>query len=206
MKNVMRTHMLRAGAVVLAAGLLATSGQARLAPPDDLARFEGNWLRSERERDDSLRGEAIEKLAADMPFWARGIARAMMNSSMRPPESYTIRLTATGLSITEGDDQPIPAFVDPEPDAGEPETNGPDGTELARIMARMPDGSLLQQWRHGEGSHGTTRWEVTEARRLKVSIIAYDTRLSNAGGEPRPIRYATSYSPAADANRSTRAE
>jgi hypothetical protein len=206
MKNVMRTHRLRAGAVVLAAGLLATSGQAGLAPPDDLARFEGDWLRSEREKDDSARGEAIEKLAAGMPFWARGIARAMMNSSMRPPESYTIRVTNTGLSIAEEDEEPIPAFVDLAPDAAEPDTTGPDGTERARIMARMLDGSLLQEWRHGDDSHGTTRWEVTAAGRLKVSVIAYDARLSNAEGEPRPIRYATSYSPAADANRSAPAE
>ncbi|MBW2267019.1 MAG: hypothetical protein JRH16_00485 [Deltaproteobacteria bacterium] len=180
----MKIDRLRTTLTACTALLLATATGAEPSNPTDLARFAGEWRRSDRERNDSDRSASIKRSTEDMPFWARAFARALIDSSTTPPERYTIRITPTGLSIADGDDEPTPAFVDTEPDNGED----------ARIMAQMADGTLRQHWRHGEASYGTTFWAVNDAHELVVAVVAYDARLRGAGGEPHAIRYATSYS------------
>ena len=191
-----RIDSLRTVVTACAALVLATAAWSDTATPADLARFEGEWTRSAREQNDTDRTAAIDRSMEHMPFWARGFARALMRASISPPERYTILVTAAGLSIADDDDEPTLAFVDTKPDAADD----------ARLMARISDGALQQHWRHSDHSYGTTLWTVTEARELIVSVEAYDTRLRDADGEIRAIRYATIYSLDPEATSSRRSE
>jgi hypothetical protein len=192
----MRIDNLRTTATACAALLLAAAAWSDSAAPADLAQFEGEWTRSAREQNDTDRAAVIDRSMEHMPFWARGFASALMRASISPPERYTILVTPTGLSISDDDDEPVPALFGTNPDAADD----------VRVMARISDETLQQHWRNGEHSYGTTLWTVTEARELVVSVEAYDTRLRDADGGLRAIRYATIYSLDPEATSARRSE
>ena len=166
-----------ASTVGLVCAAAAASGPEDLAP--QLRAYTGVWVRSDRQRDDLARAAEIDRATQGLPLLVRGIARVVIRRSMRPPERYVIRVDGEGLQIA-ADDDPEAVFR-PGPEAAEVASG--DETVTTRIAAGVPE----KAWRHGENTHGSTRWRLLagdDDEILTVEEEVHDRRM----GVPLDIR------------------
>jgi len=148
--------------------LLAAPIQAQVSV--ELDAFAGKWTRSRREADDRVRNREIARVTESLNFLARPIARPIMRHAMRPPESIEIRVAENLLTIL--------------PQGGET-------IELASTDTQERD-AIVESWRHGDSSHGTTRWELNRSKDLlTMTQVVHSSSLDGA------VTYATHYRRAA---------
>jgi len=141
-----------------------------------LDRFVGNWVRTERERDDAARDAVIVRATEPMSFAFRDFARGVMRKRMVPVERYVIEQDAGAARIRNDRGQEFPL------DARAHVTE--QGRE---VTSRLSETSEIEQvWKEGD-SHGVTTWRIEDDGRLVVSQHVIDSHFE------APLEYSTAY-------------
>ncbi len=170
--------------VLLPALLVASSAavdHTEDTKPADLSRYEGTWMRVDREVEDAARSAEIERVTANLPFVARGAVRLLMRRKrkMLPPERC--RITAEdGVLAIQDDDQVASRFIlDGE--------QRPGGEDLL-VRSWLEAGVVKQSWRQGADTDGSTVWRLPDGGAvLKVERRSTIQRLKEPRDTRRPI-------------------
>jgi hypothetical protein len=141
-----------------------------------LEGFIGNWVRTERERDDAARDAMIERVTEPMSFAFRGFARGVMHRRMVPVERYVIEQFAGTTRIRNDRGQEFPLD-------GRAHATDKDREVTSRISE---SGEIEQVWKEGSDSHGVTTWRI-DSGRLVVSQHVIDSHFE------APLDYSTTY-------------
>ena len=172
-------------AFVLAAGVLLGMPEPAGAQ-STVPRGAGEWIRTEHASDDVQRTAELERITAPLPFFARGLARMLLKSSIRPPEVYVVHVREGEVSIRSDDAEPMILRVrTPQPADEDP----PLGLDFGET-------GFVEYWQHGKKSRGTTRWQLSpDTTRLTIITTVLDDRFDGEfayvanykrrnGGEP----------------------
>ena len=168
--------MPRMWAVAWALGVAWLALASPGAQAGELEGFVGNWVRTERERDDAARDAMIVRVTEPMSFAFRGFARGVMRTRMVPVERYAIERAADGTQIRN--DKGVVLPID-----GRPHVTGEDREVIARLSGT---GEIEQSWKEGD-SHGVAIWRLEPDGRLVISQHVVDAHFE------APLEYSTTY-------------
>jgi hypothetical protein len=151
----------RAATVLALAALLLTTGGAHAAEPS--SPLTGRWRAAETADERQQRLEAIDEATAHFGGFRRGKARDMLAERTSPPQSLTIEIEGSTVTIGSADHE-----LELELGAAPIEASGDQGK--AQLSARMEGEQLIVVADGGKGGRTTAYRADEDAMSVEVTM------------------------------------